>query len=176
MTAQRNWIWVLAPVLLSAGVLWLSAQEGKPQAPAEGVKVGELAEKLQARERVLGQKEAQLRELEQRLATLQTGLDKDRQDLQAREKALQDARTKFEAERTRPAIDPQLLQTYQAMEAGSGAQALKELHLVNPDMAVGLLGSLPPKKAAKVLEALGQTDAKLMGKLLEKVGSTKPRA
>ena len=90
----RFLLWISAPVALSVGVLWLSAQEpkGEPKAAlAEGVKVAELASQLQNRERAIAQKEAELRQLEQRLTTLQATLDKDRGDLAAREKALQEA-------------------------------------------------------------------------------------
>ncbi len=175
MNLNRSWIWVLAPLVLSAGVIWLGAQDARP-AVGEGVKVGELAEKLQAREKAVAQKERELRELEQRLLTLQGALDADRTSLQEKEKALQEAQEKFEALRTRPPVDPQMVRTYEAMEPTSGAAALKELHGLNPDMAIGVLGTIPPKKAAKVLEALGQLDPKLVGRLLEKVGSTKPKA
>ena len=76
---SRSWIWVLVPIILSAGVLWLSAQEAKP---AEGMKLGELAEKLQTREKAVAKKESDLQQMEQRLAVLQSTLDKDRQELQ----------------------------------------------------------------------------------------------
>lgn len=167
----RNWLWVLIPIFLSAGVLWLSAQE--PKAAPEGVKVGELAEKLQAREKVAVQKEAELRQLEQRLATLQATLERDRGDLDAREKALKDAIAQFEAKRTRPTLEPQLVKTYEAMEPAAGAQALKELANLNQEVAVGLVGAMIPKKAAKLMDQLALLDAKLAGRLSEKVGLTK---
>jgi flagellar motility protein MotE (MotC chaperone) len=170
----RTWLWIAAPILLSAGVLWLSAQDSKPTVP-EGIKLTELSEKVQAREKAAAQKEAQLRELEQRLITLQSTVDRDKEDLQKREKTLQDAIAAFEAQRTRPAIDPKLIQTYEAMTPEPGAQALKELSQINLDVAVGLLGGMQPKKAAKLLDALALLDAKLAGKLSEKVAQTKPR-
>lgn len=170
----RTWLWIAAPILLSAGVLWLSAQDAKPTVP-EGIKLTELSEKVQNREKAAAQKEAQLRELEQRLITLQSTVDRDKEDLQKREKTLQDAIAAFEALRTRPAIDPKLIQTYEAMTPEPGAQALKELAQINVDVAVGLLGGMLPKKAAKLLDALAVLDAKLAGKLSEKVAQTKPR-
>ena len=54
----RYLLWISAPVLLSAGVLWLSAQEPKGDGKAlftEGVKVSELASQLQTRERAIAQ-------------------------------------------------------------------------------------------------------------------------
>ena len=45
----RTWLWILAPLALSAGVLWLSAQEAK--AAPEGIRVSDLAEKVSAREK-----------------------------------------------------------------------------------------------------------------------------
>ncbi len=92
----KSLLWIAAPLALSAGVIWLSAQDPKGL-PAEGVKVGELAEKLQAREKVVAQRETDLSQREQRLATLQGTLDKDRADLLAKEKAVQDAITRLES-------------------------------------------------------------------------------
>lgn len=172
MKIHRSWLWMLAPLALSFGVVWLSAQDPKGTS-AEGIKVGELAEKLQAREKAAVQKENELRELEQRLATLQATLDRDRTDLQNREKALQDAQAKFETLRTRPPVDPQMIQTYEKMDPAVGAVALKELYSLNADLAISVISSIPPKKAAKVLENLSGTDPKLAGKLLERVALTK---
>ena len=168
----RFLLWIIAPIALSAGVIWLSAQEAKPAQP-EGIKVGELAEKVQAREKAVAAREAELKELEQRLATLQSTLDKDRQDLQTQEKAHQDAVARFEAERTRPTLDPQLPRTYEAMDPAAGAQALKELAGINQEVAVGLLGVMAPKKAARIMDQLALSDAKLAGRLSERVGITK---
>ncbi len=171
---SRAWLWILAPLALSAGVIWLSAQEPKP-AP-EGIKITELSEKIQAREKAAVQKERDLLQLEQRLATLQGTLDKDRTDLQGREKALQEAVAKFEGERTRPTLDPQLTRTYEAMDPVPGSRALKELAQRNQDVAVSLLASMQPKKAAKLMDQLATLDAPLAGKLSERVGLTKPKA
>jgi len=170
---SRAWLWILAPLALSAGVLWLSAQEPKP-AP-EGIKITELAEKVQAREKAALQKERDLLQLEQRLATLQGALDKDRTDLQNREKALQEAIAKFEGERSRPTLDPQLTRTYEAMDPVPGSRALKELAQRNQDVAVSLLASMQAKKAAKLMDQLATLDAPLAGKLSERVGLTKPK-
>lgn len=170
----RSWLWIVAPVLLSAGVLWLSAQE--PKGGAEGIKVGELAEKLQAREKSVAQKEAELRQLEQRLGTLQATLDRDRNELQGREKALQEAIEKFEANRTRPSLEPQLVRTYEAMEPIPGAQALRELAKLNQEVAVSLVASMAPKKAARLMDQLATVDATLAGRISEKVGLTKAPA
>lgn len=174
----RFFLWISAPLALSAGVLWLSAQEpkGDPKAAAaEGVKVAELATQLQAREKALAQKEADLRQLEQRLTTLQVTLDKDRGELATREKAVQDALARLEQLKVRPVIDAQIIRTYEAMEPAAGAQAMKELAAQNLDVAVALLAGMTPKKAAKLMDQLAPLDAKLAGRLSERVGLSKPR-
>jgi flagellar motility protein MotE (MotC chaperone) len=170
----RTWIWILAPLALSFGVLWLSAQE--PKAAPEGIKVTELAEKLQAREKAVAQKERDLMQMEQRLATLQGTLDKDRMDLQTREKVLQDAQAKLANDQARPAIDPQIVRTYEAMDPAQAAKALKELAARNEEVAVSLLGSMQAKKAGKLLDQLASLEkggAELAGRLSEKVALTK---
>jgi flagellar motility protein MotE (MotC chaperone) len=172
----KSAIWVMAPLLLSAGVIWLSAQDSTKTPPADGVKVGVLAEKLQAREKALAQRESDLQQREQRLATLQGALDKDRADLDAREKAVQDSLAKLEAMRTRPAIDPQLIRTYENMDPLAGSKALKELAHINQDVSVSLLAGMQPKKAARILDQLTPVDAKLAAVLSEKVGLSKPKA
>ena len=172
---MKNVLWILAPLALSAGVIWLSAQDPKGPA-AEGVQVGELAAKLQAREKALAQKENELHQLEQRLATLQGTLDKDRADLTAREKSVQQASDNIEALRTRPPIDPQIIRTYEAMDPVAGAKALKELAQINQEVAVAILAGMQAKKAAKLLDQLAPTDAKMAAVLSEKVGLTKPSA
>ncbi len=174
----RYLLWISAPVVLSAGVLWLSAQEpkGDPKgAAAEGVKVSELASQLQNRERAIAQKEAELRQLEQRLNTLQATLDRDRGELAAREKAVQDALARVENLKQRPAIDPQIIRTYEAMDPTAGAQAMKELAGQNMEVAVALLAGMAPKKAAKLMDQLAPLDAKLAGRLSERVGMSKPK-
>jgi flagellar motility protein MotE (MotC chaperone) len=168
----RSWLWILIPITLSAGVLWLSAQEAKP---SEGLKLGELAEKLQTREKAVAKKEADLQQMEQRLAVLQSTLDRDRQDLQNREKGVQEAAAKLEQERTRPVLDPQLTRTYEAMDPVAGAAAMKELAAINPDVAVSLLGSMAAKKAGKLMDQLAVLDPKLAGRLSERVGLTKDK-
>jgi len=169
----RAWLWILAPLLLSAGVLWLSAQDPKP---ADGVNVSELALKLQSKEKSLTDKERDLVQLEQRLATLQGTLDKDRMDLEAREKTLKDAQAKFEAERTRPTLDPQIVRTYESMDPVAGAKALKELAGLNLEVAVSLVATMQPKKAAKLMDQVAVLDAKLAGRISERVGLTKTAA
>ncbi|HLO67464.1 MAG TPA: hypothetical protein VK188_10630 [Holophaga sp.] len=172
----KNIAWVIAPLALSAGVIWMSAQT---PAPAEGVKVGELAEKVQAREKAALQKETELKQLEDRLATLQGTLDRDRADLQNREKALAEAQAKLEALRTRPPIDAQLIKTYEQMDPVSAAPALKELAALNQEVAVSLLAGMQAKKAAKILDQLANQqnkDAKLAAVLSERVGITRPKA
>jgi len=170
----RTWLWILAPLALSAGVLWLSAQEAK--SPPEGIRVSDLAEKVSAREKAVAQKEAELRQLEQQLNTLKAAVDKDRQDLDVREKAVQEATAKLEGLKNRPPIDPQLTRTYEAMDPVAGAQAVKELARLNPEVAVSLLGSMAPKKAARLMDQLAPLDAKLAALLSEKVGLSKPKA
>jgi flagellar motility protein MotE (MotC chaperone) len=167
-------LWIAAPLALSAGVIWLSAQEAKV-APGDGVKVAELAEKLQAREKVLTQRETELRQLEQRLATLQGTLDKDRADLSTREKSVQEALAKLTALRTRPPIEPKLIQMYEKMEPVPGALALKELARMNQEVAVSLLAGMQAKKAAGLLDQFGAQDAKLAALLSEKVGLSRPK-
>ena len=174
----RYLLWISAPLILSAGVLWLSAQEPKGDArgaAAEGVKVSELAAQLQSREKSLDQKEAELRQMEQRLNTLQATLDKDRTELAAREKAVFEALTKVENLKVRPAIDPQIIRTYEAMDPTAGAQALKELAGQNMEVAVALLAGMTPKKAGKLMDQLAPLDAKLAGRLSEKVGMSRPK-
>ena len=173
----RYLLWISAPVALSAGVLWLSAQEpkGEGKAAAEGVKVAELASQLQNREKAIAQKEGELRQLEQRLNTLQITLDKDRGDLAAREKAVQDALAKVSNLKVRPAIDPQIIHTYEAMDPAAGAQAMKELAGQNLEVAVALLAGMTPKKAGKLMDQLAPLDAKLAGRLSERVGLSKPK-
>ncbi|HEY3400171.1 MAG TPA: hypothetical protein VGK03_06010 [Geothrix sp.] len=175
----RYLLWISAPVVLSAGVIWLSAQEPKGEAKpgaAEGVKVAELAAQLQNREKALAQREGELRQLEQRLNTLQITLDRDRSDLATREKAVQEALAKLEQLKLRPVIDPQIIRTYEAMEPAAGAQAMKELAGQNMDVAVALLAGMVPKKAAKLMDQLAPLDAKLAGRLSERVGLSKPKA
>jgi flagellar motility protein MotE (MotC chaperone) len=174
----RYLLWISAPIALSAGVLWLSAQEPKVDtkaAAAEGVKVAELASNLQNREKSLSQKEADLRQLEQRLTTLQVSLDKDRGELAAREKAVQEALAKLENLKVRPVIDPQIIRTYEAMDPAAGAQAMKELAGQNMEVAVALLAGMAPKKAGKLMDQLAPLDAKLAGRLSERVGLSKPK-
>jgi len=171
----KSLIWIVAPLALSAGVIWLSAQT--PQ-PMEGVKVGELAEKVQAREKAVTQKEGELRQMEDRLATLQGTLERDRADLQTREKTLKESTEKLEALRTRPPIDPQLIKTYENMDPVSAAPALKELATLNQEVSVSLLAGMQPKKAAHILDQLAgltMKDAKLAALLSEKVGITRPK-
>jgi len=173
----RYLLWISAPLALSAGVLWLSAQEPKGEAkgPAEGIKVAELASQLQAREKQMAQKEADLRQMEQRLNTLQATLDRDRNDLAVREKAVQDALIKLENLKVRPVIDPQIIRTYEGMDPTSAAQAMKELAAQNQEVAVALLAGMTPKKAAKLMDQLALLDAKLAGRLSERVGLSKPK-
>ena len=173
----RYLLWISAPVALSAGVLWLSAQEpkGETRVAAEGVKVAELASQLQNREKAMAQKEAELRQLEQRLTTLQAVLDKDRGELSVREKAVLDALAKLENLKIRPAIDPQIIRTYEGMDPTAGAQAMKELAGQNMEVAVALLAGMTPKKAAKLMDQLAPLDAKLAGRLSERVGLSKPK-
>lgn len=174
----RYLLWISAPVVLSAGVLWLSAQEPKGDvkgAAAEGVKVAELAAQLQHREKAIAQKEGELRQLEQRLGTLQATLDKDREDLITREKAVQEALARLEQLKLRPVIDPQIIRTYEAMDPTAGAQALKELANQNLDVAVALLAGMTPKKAGKLMDQLAPLDAKLAGRLSERIGTSKPK-
>ncbi len=174
----RYLLWISAPVALSAGVLWLSAQEPKGEnkaAAAEGVKVADLASRLQNREKALAQKEAELRQLEQRLTTLQATLDKDRGEMAAREKAVQEALARVENLKVRPAIDPQIIRTYEAMDPTAGAQAMKELAAQNMEVAVALLAGMTPKKAGKLMDQLAPLDAKLAGRLSERVGMSRPK-
>ena len=163
--------WVALPITLSAGMIWLSAQEAQAQPKvAEGVKVAELAQALQAKEKQLTQKEQELRELEQRLFALQATLDTQRNEMLAREKVITDEIKRLEELRSRKNIDPQLIRTYEAMDPVAGAQALRELANQNQDVAVALLAGMQAKKAAKLMDQLALLDAKLAGRLSEKVG------
>lgn len=172
MPLPKGSLWIIAPLAVSAGVLFLSAQS--PQG-AEGVKVGELADKVQVREKAVAQKEAELRQMEDRLNTLQGTLDRDRADLQNRERSVQEATAKLEALRTRPPIDPHLIQTYEKMDPIQSARAMKELAGINREVSVSLLAGMAPKKAALLLDQLTVSDAKLSAVLSEKVGLTKPK-
>lgn len=166
--------WVALPITLSAGVIWLSAQEAQAQPKvAEGVKVAELAQALQAKEKQLTQKEQELRELEQRLFALQATLDQQRNELLAKEKTILDEIKRLEDLRSRKLIDPQLIRTYEAMDPVAGAQALKELAAQNMDVAVSLVAGMTPKKAAKLMDQLALLDAKLAGRVSERVGLSK---
>jgi flagellar motility protein MotE (MotC chaperone) len=171
----KTLLWIVAPVALSASVIWLSAQDPKIS-PAEGVRVGELAQKLQEREKALVQRENDVRQAEQRLATLQATLDKLRSDLDTREKAVKDATDQLQALRTRPDIEPQLIRTYEAMDPVAGAKAVKEMAAIDQGMTVSLLAGMQAKKAAKLLDQLTPLDAKLAGLLSDKVGLSKPKA
>jgi flagellar motility protein MotE (MotC chaperone) len=174
----RFLLWISAPLALSAGVIWLSAQEPKGDlkgVAGEGVKIAELASQLQNREKAIAQKEGELRQLEQRLNTLQATLDKDRGELAARERAIQEALLKVENLKARPALDPQIIRTYEAMDPAAGAQAMKELAGQNLDVAVALLAGMTPKKAGKLMDQLAPLDAKLAGRLSERVGLSKPK-
>ena len=165
-------IWILAPLALSAGVIWLSAQT--PHG-GEGVKMGDLAEKVQAREKAVAQKEVELRQMEDRLSTLQGTLERDRADLQTREQKVQDEMAKLEALRTRPPIDPQLIRTYEKMDPIQAAQAVRQLAGINQEVCVSLLAGMQPKKAAALLDQVTALDSKLSAVLSEKVGLTKPK-
>jgi flagellar motility protein MotE (MotC chaperone) len=61
------------------------------------------------------------------------------------------------------------------MDPIAGAKALKELATLNQEVAVSLLAGMQPKKAAKILDQLAPTDAKLAALLSEKVGLSKPK-
>ncbi len=167
--------WVALPLALSAGVIWLSAQDAQaPKAPATGgVKVAELAQNLQLKEKQLAQKELELRELEQRLTALQATLDTQRTEILAKEKGILDEIKKLEDLRARKTIDPQLIRTYEAMDPTPGAAALKELATRNMDVAVALVAGMSPKKAAKLMDALATLDAPLAGRVSERVGLSK---
>ncbi|MEI6591715.1 MAG: hypothetical protein WCL47_00645 [Holophagaceae bacterium] len=174
----RYLLWIAAPMVLSVGVIWLSAQEPKGEtkgAIAEGVRVAELASQLQNREKALTQRELDLKQLEQRLNTLQATLDRERAELATREKTVQDALAKVENLKVRPAIDPQIIRTYEAMDPTAGAQAVKELAGQNMEVAVALLAGMAPKKAGKLMDQLAPLDAKLAGRLTEKVGMSRPK-
>ena len=71
-----------------------------------------------------------------------------------------------------------MIRTYEAMEPAAAAAALKELNAQNPEMAVGVLGAMPPKKVAKIMEQFTQatpTDAKLAARLLERIAITREK-
>jgi hypothetical protein len=87
------------PVALSAGILWLSAQEGKDQ--PEGVRVGEMAEKVKGREKAVSIKETSLSRLEQRLNTLQATLLQEQERLNTKEQTLDLEKAKLESEHKR---------------------------------------------------------------------------
>jgi flagellar motility protein MotE (MotC chaperone) len=168
----KNLMWIVAPLALSAGVIWLSAQDSKA-APGDGVRVGELAEKLNEREKAISQRENLVNQQEQRLTTLQSTLDKETTDLAQREKNLQDAMTKLQVLKARPPIEPRLIQVYEKMDPVAGAHALRELAHLNQPVTVSLLAGMQPKKAAGLLDQLSASDAKLAGLLSEQVALSK---
>jgi DNA repair exonuclease SbcCD ATPase subunit len=195
---MRNLFWIAVPVALSAGVIWLSAQEGKT--PPTGVKVGELAEKLQAREKSVAMREADLAQTERRLNTLQATMLQERSQLQAKEKTFDDERAKIqeeknkfeeeknkeiarlqeleksiEAERNRKVtlekVDNQMIETFEAMDPVAASKALIELAKNDFDVAVAMMSVMQPKRAAKIFDQLANgADAKLAADLSELVG------
>jgi len=223
--SPRKLLWIVVPVALFIGVLWLSGQDnsgggGSSSAspPPEGIRLGELAGKIQAREKAVIQKEATLTQLEQRLNTLQITLAQEQEKAQgemaAREKALADEKAKFEAERSREyarirdrekviednlkremegmkeeqarelekireeraririvsKVDEQLVRTFEAMDPIQASRALQELAKTNFEVAVGLMASMAPKRAARLLDQLVPLDVKLSGDLSERLG------
>ena len=60
--------------------------------------------------------------------------------------------------------------------AGVSDRALRELAALNQEVAVGLLAVMQPKKAARHMDQLAILDAKLAGRLSERVGITRPKA
>jgi len=165
--SPRNLLWIVVPVALSAGVLWLSAQDGNQP---EGVKIGELAEKVQAREKAVSQKESALFQLEQRLNTLQTTLDQEREQIKAREKTLEEERTKFEQEklqeRERIKEQEQKQKQEQEQEKVREQQRVREQEqvsrqratLVVNDQLVRTYEAMDPATASEALEELAKTN------------------
>lgn len=94
--SPRNLVWIIVPVALSAGVIWMSAQDNKT--PPDGVKLGELAESVTAREKAVAQKEPELVQMEERLNTLQATLAQEQEKLVEKEKALEEQKAKIEAD------------------------------------------------------------------------------
>lgn len=82
--SPRILLWIGVPVALSAGIIWLSAQDGEElKGSPQGVKLGEMAEKLQVRERDVALREAAIGQLEQRLNTLRATIEQERSQLAA---------------------------------------------------------------------------------------------
>ena len=170
--SARNLLWIVVPVALSAGVLWLSAQDSNQP---EGVKIGELAEKVQARERAASQKESALVQLEQRLNTLQATLDQEREQVKAREKALEEEKDKFEQEQVRER-EKVRTQAQEQAQAQAQAQAQQEqareqqkareqeqLRKQNEtlrvnDQLVRMYEAMDPATASEALEELAKTN------------------
>ena len=175
------------------------AQDGRGQGQPEGIKIGEMAESLQTRESAVSQKETAMNQLERRLNTFQATLAQEQEQLQAREKTLEEGLAKmredtasFERERTAEMarlrelertieqerlkkimvekVDEQIVRTYEAMDPAAASIALKELAGVDFEVAVGMLSTMLPKKAAKILDELTILDAPLTGRLSERVG------
>jgi len=187
----RNLFWVIVPIALSAGVLWLSAQENtnQPNQP-EGVRIGELAERVQAREKAVAQKEAALVQYEQRLNTLQTTMDQEREQVKTREKALEDERAKFEQEKINErerireldkareqekAREQQLQQQQQQEQARRQQQEVtrKQNTVIEvSDQLVRTYEAMTPASASAALEEMAKTNidtaAALMGAMAPK--------
>jgi flagellar motility protein MotE (MotC chaperone) len=87
----RSLLWIGVPLALSAGIIWLSAQDGGGlKGSPDGIKLEEMAGKLQARERDVALREAAIGQVEQRLNTLRVTIDQERGQLAAREKAIEE--------------------------------------------------------------------------------------
>ena len=100
---RRNLIWMAVAVALSAGILWMPAQENKDK--PEGVKIGEMAEMLKEREKAVAVKEASLSKLEQRLNTFQATLLQEQERLNPIEKSLEAEKAKLEAVKSKLEAD-----------------------------------------------------------------------
>ncbi|MCL1893437.1 MAG: hypothetical protein FWG02_04260 [Holophagaceae bacterium] len=162
---RRNIVWIAVPIVLSAGVIWLSAQDNKAQ--SDGVKIGEMAQKLQERERNVTLKETELAQLQQRLTTLQATLNQEKEQVLAREKAITDEKAKISEERSKIKDEYAKFEVEKSKEL----ERLKELEktielersrkLIIDDVTVQLVRTyeaMDPANASKALQELAGVD------------------
>jgi chromosome segregation ATPase len=181
--SPRKLLWIALPTALSLsmGILWKSAQDGKKQ--PEGLKVGEMADKVQAREKAVSIKEATLSQMEQRLNTLQATLLQEQEKLSKKEKALEDEKTRLEAEHKKE------LERLQALEKAGEEKRAKEIEKLREEHArelakikeepvkkkplitvdeqlIRTYEAMTPAAAARALAALASTNSEVAAILL----------
>ena|GEM_PF-357761 len=162
---RRNIFWIIAPAVLSVGVIWLSAQDNRAQ--SEGIKIGELAEKLQDRERSVTQRETSLSQLQQRLNTLQATLNQEKEQVLAREKAIEEEKAKFAEERAKIKEEYAKFEAEKSKELARLSELEKTIELerdrklIIDDVTVQLVRTyeaMDPTNASRALQELAGVD------------------